>query len=173
MASKIFHRGPTSPEMNMTPLIDVTFQLIIFFMLVNNIIAEESVQMFVPQLANPKTREMGEMERIVVNVKPVEFTRNNRDMDEPANWDASAIGVKVGLRDFAVGDSEAITEALKQAVSESPRAEDGKSTLEVLLRADAAIRYDEIQPVMAAITAAQIGKIHLVAYMPDEGPGSK
>ncbi len=69
--SKVHKRGPATPEMNMTPLIDVVFQIIIFFMLINNIITEQTVQMFVPELDDPKTRRTEDMKKIVINVAPV------------------------------------------------------------------------------------------------------
>ena len=63
MRSQVFKRGPVTPQMNITPLIDVVFLLIIFFMLVTNIIAEEAVEMIVPQLDDPVTRELGNVDR--------------------------------------------------------------------------------------------------------------
>ena len=38
---------------------------------------------------------------------------------------------------------------------------------EVVLRADGALYYDGVQPVMAAITGAGISKVNLVALMPE------
>ena len=40
--------------------------------------------------------------------------------------------------------------------------------MQVLLRADAALYYDQVRPVMGAITAAGIGTVNLVAYLPEE-----
>ena len=37
----------------MTPMIDIVFQLIVFFMLVNNIISDENAVMIVPELEKP------------------------------------------------------------------------------------------------------------------------
>ena len=65
--SIVIKRGPRAPQMNMTPLIDVVFQLILFFMLVNNIVAEESIQMIVPLLEDPETQQLGDVHRIVIS----------------------------------------------------------------------------------------------------------
>lgn len=162
--SKVHKKGTANPELNMTPLIDVTFQLIIFFMLVNNIVAAEAVQMIVPQLTDARTRELGEVEqRLVVNVVPTAYQPADRKGDNVLNTDGNAIGVVIGMQEFPATDLLSMTNFLKEYKARYP---DGL----ILLRADAAIRYDAVQPIMAAITGAGISKINLVAYMPDKGP---
>ena len=54
----------------MTPLIDVTFLLIIFFMIISNFISEQSVEMIVPGLTESTARELESPRRVVVNVAP-------------------------------------------------------------------------------------------------------
>ncbi len=145
--------------MNMTPMIDVTFQLIIFFMLVNNIISEEAVMMIVPELEEPKTREMGEENRVTVNVAPQSYDpdRGIGDLNIPGE----AAMVKVGLEEFRLDDMEAVTEALRDARSRN-------KDIEVMLRADSGLFFDEVQPVMQAITSAGIVKVNMVAYLPED-----
>lgn len=162
--SKVYKKGAAMPEMNMTPLIDVVFQLIIFFMLVNDIVGQEAVQMIVPQLTNARTREMGEMDsRVVVNIAPEPYLPGDRKGDSVLNTGGRAVNVVIGLEEFDISNLAGMTAFLQDYKAKSP---DGQ----VLLRADAAIRYDQVQPVMMAITAAGISKINLVAYMPDKGP---
>ena len=144
----------------MTPLIDVTFQLIIFFMLVNNIIAEENVPMFVPDLDEPKTRQLGEVERITVNVAPMPFDQLARERANRLDHAGEALQVKVGaLEYYSVDDLEGIRAALAKARQDRPK-------IEILLRADAAIYYHQVQPIMEAISAARITKVNVVARMP-------
>lgn len=161
--SKVIQRGAVAPSMNITPLIDVVFLLIIFFMLVNNIVSEETVDMILPEVDDPQTRELGEVDRIVVNIAPEPFTRDGRQ-NFPLSHTGTAAYVKVGVGTgsrFEVGDLPGITEALKQAKAEQP-------DVQVLLRADGAIYYDQVQPIMAAVTAAGIETVNLVAYRPDD-----
>ncbi len=73
MGSQVHKRGPVSPTLNLTPLIDVTFLLIIFFMLVNNIITEESVLMHVPELDNPQTQPFDSEYRLTINLAPAPY----------------------------------------------------------------------------------------------------
>lgn len=157
--SKVHKRGATSPQMNMTPMIDVVFQLIVFFMLVNNIISEEAVMMIVPELENPKTHELGEERRITVNVAPKSYDPSRKIGD--LNIDGEASVIKVGLVEYKIGDIEGVTQTLKEAKT---RNED----VEVLLRADSGLFYDEVQPIMQAITSAGIVKVNLVAYLPED-----
>ncbi|MEM1099284.1 MAG: biopolymer transporter ExbD [Planctomycetota bacterium] len=158
--SKVFQRGTVKPEMNMTPLIDVTFLLIVFFMLVSNIVANESVPMVVPELSDPKTRELGEVDKVVVNIAPASFSGDAR-LDSPLDHPGSAQFVQLGAGTrYDMGRLAGLTEALKQEVEARP-------DVEVLLRADAALYYSQVQPVMDAITDAGVGVVNLVALMPD------
>ncbi len=155
--------NPTKPEMNMTPLIDVTFQLIIFFMLVNNVASSENIPMFVPKLEDPKTRDLGEITKVVVNIAPAPFTGMARE-SQPLNHSGTAQFVQIGaLERIPLSNVQAITDSLKVEKAKDPK-------VEVLLRADAALFYDQVQPVMDAITAAGIETINLVALAEDEAP---
>lgn len=149
--------------MNITPLIDVVFLLIIFFMLVNNIVSDESVEMVLPALDPPHTRELGEVSRVVVNVAPEPFTTQGR-AGHPLEHAGRARFVKVGTgagSQFAATDIAGITAALTALRAANPQ-------LQVLLRADAALFYDQVRPVMGAVTAAGIQTVNLVAYLPEE-----
>lgn len=162
--SKVIQRGAVTPSMNITPLIDVVFLLIIFFMLVNNIVSEESESMMLPTLEDPRTREIGEIERVVVNVVPEPFTESGRD-EFPLNHPGRPAYVKVGTgadSRFDIDDLKGIAGALKLAKAANPK-------IEVLLRVDGAIYYDRVQPIMAAIVkGAKIETVNLVAYLPEE-----
>lgn len=143
MSRRLHKSEPVSPQMNMTPLIDVTFQLIIFFMLVSNLIGQEAVPMKVPQLADPQTRQLGESDRVVVNVLP--------------NEDATlSPWVQVGLTRMRGSDRSAIADALSQAVSHN-------ADVQVVLRADGSLNYQQVRPIIAAIRDAGVSVVHLVA----------
>ena len=158
--SQVYKRGPKTPQMNMTPLIDVTFQLIIFFLLINNIITEEQVELIPPDLEDPKTFKMETENRVTVNIAPLPFNRADRIQGNPLAFAGQAAQVKVGMKSFAMEDLGPVTDLLKAAV-------DQNEEVEVLLRADCALYYKDVQPIMGAITAAGIGKINLVAYLPE------
>ena len=161
--SKVTERGAVTPTMNITPLIDVVFLLIIFFMLVNNIVTEEVVEMELSQLDGSKAREIGELNRVVVNIAPQDFSRDGRQ-EAPLEHVGTPAYVKVGTGSnsrFELGDIEGITGRLREVQATNPE-------VEVLLRADAAIFYNEVRPIMNAVTAAGIETVNLVAYRPEE-----
>ncbi|MEX0776908.1 MAG: biopolymer transporter ExbD [Phycisphaeraceae bacterium] len=159
--SRVTKRGPAKAEMNMTPMIDVTFQLIIFFLLVNNIATDQLVEMRVPNLDDPKVIELGDIPKIIVSIKPPDNLV--RDPSDPLKIPGDAQKVRVGTEDFNIDNLAGITDSLKKAKAQNPE-------VEVLLRADSGTMYENIAPVMQAITAAQISKLNLVAYLPGQSP---
>ena len=163
-------RNPAKAEMNMTPLIDVTFQLIIFFMLVNTIIAEETVKMRVPEPDEPQTRQLEEdIQKITVNIAPMPYDENTRPADRYLDFPGQALNVKIGNdRVFPKEDIAGIQAELERRLAlAQPFLAEGEK-VQVMLRADAALYYNEVQPVMAAITNAGNGRINLVAIMPED-----
>lgn len=145
--------------MNMTPLIDVTFQLIIFFMLVSNLISEQDVPMIVPDLTRPRTQALGEVPRIIVNVVPMPFDLAERAGDDPLQFSGEAAGVQIGPRVVSMDRLDAVVDAVAEARQHRPEAR-------VLLRADAALYYEQVRPVLEALAAADIRRVSLVAKMP-------
>jgi len=143
MSRRLHKTEPVAPQMNMTPLIDVTFLLIIFFMLVSNIIGQEAVPMQVPILEDPQTRQLGESDRVVVNILP-------------SNDEARYLQIQVGLTRFEGNDSSAVRDALKQMVERN-------ADIQVVLRADGGLDYQQVRPVMQAIRDAGVSFVHLVA----------
>ena len=153
------HRTPVKPDMNMTPLIDVTFLLIVFFMLVNNIVASEAVPLLAPELDDPVTRALGDDEKIVISLVPMDFTPSDR-AEYPLNFPGAARFIRLGLQRFELTELAALTARLRELNAETPNRD-------VLLRADAAAHYREVEPLMTAITNAGIGRVHLVAQLDD------
>ena len=141
MSRRLYKTQSVTPQMNMTPLIDVTFQLIIFFMVVSNLIGQEAIPMRVPVLEDPQTRQLGQSDRVVVNVLP---------SAHGSPW------VHVGLTRFSGADHNAIRDTIKQMVLKN-------ADLEVVLRAESSLAFTQVQPVIAAIRQAGVSTVHLVA----------
>lgn len=149
-------RVGTTPTMNMTPLIDVTFLLIVFFMLVNNIVASELVPLLPPTPLDPQTRETPEGNTLIVSIAPAAFDAARAGADR-LDHDGRAAFVQVGaVGRFEPGDAAGVTAAVQAALARRPG-------LEVLVRADAALFHDQVQPVLAAVTAAGVARVELVA----------
>ena len=160
----------------MTPLIDVTFQIILFFMLINNIITEQTVQMIVPELDDPKTHRADEMQRVVINVAPIEhvlpsqYKIADRQSNPLLAGREEAGALKVDLLEYKLRgpDSVSFDEALQGVATYLESARTANPRVEVELRADCAVNYDQVQRVMSAITLAGVKTVHLVAYLPED-----
>jgi len=67
--SSVYKRGKPQVGFNMTPMIDCTFQLIIFFMLTTQMASAEFVPMQLPRPLRSVAKEMTE-NKVIVNVVP-------------------------------------------------------------------------------------------------------
>ncbi len=136
---------------NLTPMIDVTFLLIVFFVLVYQIVEVDNVEMELPRPQTPASELPGEQQRIVINVVPAP--------------DGGARAYRMGGRTFSAdtGGIAALSTSLAAMYRDNP-------ALGVNLRADRATHYRWVEPVFqAASTAARLsgrddvgGRINLV-----------
>jgi len=121
----------------MTPMIDVTFLLIVFFVLVSQIVDVENVDMDLPNPHDPKTMSMADEHRVIINVEPAD----------------SGVGeirhYKIGTRVFSPTEDgvNAMIEHLAAMYGRDP-------DLNINLRADRATHYEWVEPAMQAITLA-------------------
>ena len=116
-------------------MIDVTFLLIVFFVLVSQIVDLDSVDMELPKPEHPMTVLPGEEARAVINVVP--------------GMGGAARGYRVGTFEFAPTDAGRAELAGHMAglYRLNP-------ALNVNLRADRRTEYQYVAPVMRAITNA-------------------
>jgi len=166
--SQVHQKGPVKPEMNITPLIDVVFLLIIFFMLVNKIVAEENVPMIVPKLTEPQTEPLGEKARVVVNLVPKDAFIRNKEVPVEGSGIASAI--KIGAvkqfplipgKDGAPVDKQASLDAARGVLEEAVEANEN---ITVVLRADASLKFAEVQQVLNVVMAAGVRSLDMAAF---------
>lgn len=132
-------------DLNLTSMMDVVFQLIIFFLLVNNMSAAELPELDPPKPINSVAQDPKERSRVVINVIPM------------SQGSPTVKNLRVGQANIPAGNYGELTTMLQQEKEINP-------AVEVDLRADTAIHYLEVQPVMNAITAAGVSRINLVAF---------
>ena len=144
-------KEPARVELNLTSMMDVVFQLIIFFLLVNNMSSAELPELEAPQPLGSKAYMLPDRKSVTINVIPQQ------------KGATTARSVRVGLKDILPGNYTELTELLKTEKAEN-------EFIEVDLRADKNIEYQYVQPVMNAITSAGIGKINLIAHTEDKTP---
>jgi len=107
------------------------------------------------------------MNKIVINLAP-EVLKNDKELGsahrlkegDPYNFqDVKLKFVKVGpINKFDPLDLASMSDYLKSEVEKDPK-------LEIMLRADGALRYADVQPVMEAVTRAGVKKVHMVTYL--------
>lgn len=144
--SAIFKRGNAEIESNLTPMIDVTFLLIVFFVLVSQLVEAEHVDMALPAPDQPVTDPIDDAPKTIINLVPGE--------------DGGISMYRIGARTFPANADgiAAMTDRLAEAYRANPN-------VELNLRADRATHYRWIDPVMQAIAdaARQVGDPELVA----------
>ncbi len=131
--------------LDLTPLIDVTFQLIVFFLLVGQITNVQFVEEI--ELARPDAsvaRPPGEGNRLILNAMP-----------DPATGDIR--NLRLGSLAFTPDPAglAALAEELRAALRDQPE-------LSVDLRADRRSPYGQIHPVLEAVRAAGVPRLNLV-----------
>lgn len=132
---------------NLTPMIDVSFLLIVFFVLVSRLSDAEQAPLALPAVRDGVAVRAGDEARVVLNVLPVA-----EDAGGNATEDATrgAIGgYAVGTRVFPASAEgvAALAEQLAEGYRRNPR-------LAVHLRADRGAHYGWVEPAMRAVTTA-------------------
>jgi len=155
--SKVYtHRGESRVQFNMTPMIDVTFQLIIFFMLTTQIASAEFVQMKLPKPFKSVAKEIKE-NKAIINVVP--YPEKDIAADE------SKLGLaqryQVGGERIELHNLEKLVGLLKAKKAASP---DPKH-FSVEVRADLRIHYSQIQPILRALQEARMERMRITALV--------
>jgi len=130
--STVYRRGPAEVSANLTPMIDVTFLLIVFFVLVSRIVDVESVSMALPTPEQPLSEKPGDEQRTILNIIP--------------GASGTADGYRIGGRTFPA-DAQAF-DAMTAHIASLYRA---NPLLNINLRADRDTHYTFIEPALRAV----------------------
>lgn len=138
-------RTTHSIAFNMTPMIDVVFLLIVFFMLVSAFASAENVPMHLPDPQRSRARNVELPNRLVINCFPV----------DPA---APAKGVLYRLGPNRPQSLAEISDALLAARETTPE-------LQVVIRADRRLPYADVREVMKLVADHGIVNMNIVAHV--------
>ncbi len=141
MAKK--HRPKPPTQLNLTSMMDVVFQLIIFFILITNFAAADLPKLDPPDPTASTAREMPDINRVQINIVPAGDSGEASHLviygnKYPRNDYATVIGLLAGAKKL-------------------------DEDVEVYIRADGMLYFEQVQPLMKAITEAGISRINLVA----------
>jgi biopolymer transport protein ExbD len=137
-------------SLNLTSMMDIVFQLIIFFLLVTNFTSAELPDLKPPELEHSEAVEVDGRDKLVINIIPDSTT-------------GMAKAVQVGMQKIPPGAYNQLTDIVSAVKADRP-------DVEIDLRADASTNYENVQPVMNAITAAGVARINLVAFLDASNP---
>ena len=153
MKSKM--RGGGAVSFNMTPMIDIVFNLIIFFMLVSQFyqLKVEAVKLPPAAKADPKRKELPNFTQVVINVVPPGSPSNPTGHTTLVKIDG-----KVVMRDEEGGDvpDPEPLENLLKARKEAAEAAGGGKPVNIILRAGDEVHYDLVARIMIAASRAGI-----------------
>ena len=132
---------------NMTPMIDVTFLLIVFFVVVSQIVDRDVIPLDLPAPEHAKAMVSDAENKMVVNIAP--------------HTDGSGAGIVVGQYTIDTNEMAKLSAILSEGLS--------TGTSEIHLRADRATEYQYIHRVIEAIREAgsttRTPRLHLVVDM--------
>jgi len=136
--------GAQKAEPNLTPLLDLVLQLIMFFMISINFVNEEvneEIQLPLSQAARPMSKSEGEV--LFMNLN------KQGELAVPGREPMDLIGMKVYIRQ-QYKDAERLSK-------------DGKVNTAVVIRADEMTNYDDVFKVMQACKEAGFNRLKLRA----------
>ena len=123
---------------NTTPMIDVVFLLIIFFLVSSHLAQQERVKVDLPKAVSGEQSEEGKTRRVVVNVL----------LDKQHNRLIQVAGQEV--------DHQQLEALIEDEYNEANRR---RTDLEVRIRTDYRIPYEFIEPIMVACANARVWKV--------------
>ncbi|HUS46442.1 MAG TPA: biopolymer transporter ExbD [Phycisphaerae bacterium] len=130
-----------SVSFNMTPMIDIIFNLIIFFMLISQFVQLEIEDVMLPTAEAAKVMDYSQFRNVVINIVKV----------EPDGSKVKILGSEISS-DISTGVANSeLTQFLKTRTELEDR---GK--VNVILRADADIPYEDVARVMLCAGGAGI-----------------
>ncbi len=168
-----------TPTLNVVSMVDVIFNVIVFFIITAKAASDEMVKMVVPKVQDPNMYVMPhDVPRLIVSVvsDPEDvFQEKSRILQSEGAISAMKAGnstareVRVGSKKFRIPSGRYValpelTAEIQKAKKERLAGQPATVKLEVLLRADLALPYGQVSPIMDAIAAAGIENINLMAY---------
>ncbi len=150
-------------DINMTPMIDCTFQLIIFFILTTQMANDELAPLKVPtpHQSIAMSEETGRTNRVIINI--VNSYGSQTDDRNPIQASV-AEHYRIGAGEpVDVGDIEALKDRIRQrreaAIEQGLKPED----FFVEIRCDKDIAYAYVEPVLLAASDLKITKMNVTA----------
>ena len=132
-------------KIDMTPMIDIVFQLIIFFLVVTEMAAKDLADVTLPRAEQSTADDNPPSDRLIINVR--------KDGELWSN------GVKITLK--TLGDKIENAVAWHEPDKSTDELKNKGSELEVLIRADIETQYYHVQEVIRLCTEKWVYKLNI------------
>ena len=134
---------PADVSLNMTPMIDVVFNLLIFFMVITDMTQRELEELTLPVAEQAvEDIEEGEFSRVIINVVKAD------------DWEElRRVQILIGGREY---DGRQLREYLYTAAQRGISSPGEPSEVPVLIRCDQDVRWREVQWIMQACADSAI-----------------
>lgn len=172
-------RGPVKPTMNITPLIDVVFLLIVFFMLVSKIVTEEVPELQLPDPNDTQSIRDQSENRVIVNIVPLEEMEGqvgpSRELSDVFRLkgdirDGTAEFVTIGAKKWEIASPDQMAE-FQNFLAQSIAGRLGKQGRPLIfLRADAAIYFKDVAKILMSIQSAEGKAYEMAGQSPEDDP---
>jgi biopolymer transport protein ExbD len=139
-------------QLNMTPMIDIVFQLLVFFMVASHLAGADRDPMALPQPGHSQAKEKEFPDRLVINL----FS------------DADGKIQKIKANADLVKDLPSLVDLLLRV---GPSLEAGHGS--IVLRADRHMQFSQVEKVLQAIADAGVSSVNIAAEQDSSGGGSK
>ena len=157
--------GPAVAEFNMTPMIDVTFQLILFFILVGQVASDALAQMILPEPDKSTARELEEMGKLRIILNIGSLSKSGDDLGTGEDPDGNKVGFyRVGADQIDAREGDALTQVknIIEARLETLTPEE-KDEFAIEIRADKRLRYDQVAPAMFMVSTTGLSNMQVTA----------
>jgi len=152
------------PEMNMTPMIDIVFQLIVFFLVANDLTRKEIEEVELPQaLSGVEDKASEKDKRIIINIP-------NDDPDNPPEIPE----IKVKGKQYDLKELERYMQTIADTKREGDGGPGSPSAVFVLIRADRNTPWQHVQYVMQVCAQPHVAiyKMQFATTKRDDGKAS-
>ncbi|UCD28109.1 MAG: biopolymer transporter ExbD [Planctomycetota bacterium] len=136
------HDHRSAGRINMTPMIDVTFLLLTFFMLASHFASAEKIDVDLPQPDNNQSVDRRFKDKIIINML------YHNQYTEPS----------LTLGPIVVTSVNELSDRLHELGRQNPKAE-------VILRADRRLSYGNVKQIMEIIAAEKLIRLQIVTQM--------
>ena len=148
--------GAAKVSMNLTPMIDMTFLLIVFFILTSQISSVESAEEInLPEPRDSVAVEPGEEHRLIINLIPDEANRSQ----------VAAMRVGFHTHVFDAPGRGALRDELLAAVAHDP-------AVRIDIRADRDAAYSAVYPILRLASASRARRVDLVVAATRHAPAA-